>query len=146
MAEFVAQLTPKLRQMLGSDARLPRILCSDRGPGLYHASTGHIVAQYRNALQRHGFRTYAGEDASQQPADMADVWPHETAVAWIRGYMKKRPLKKGVGLPQMQKDFAAQMAACVRHINAEYEVDDLCSSFPERLAELRKAKGERLSH
>ena len=49
-------------------------------------------------------------------------------------------------LPQMQKDFAAQMAACVRHINAEYEVDDLCSSFPERLAELRKAKGERLSH
>ena len=45
-----------------------------------------------------------------------------------------------------QKDFAAQMAACVRYVNAEYEVDDLCSSFPERLAELRKAKGERLSH
>jgi hypothetical protein len=37
------------------------------------------VKAYGKALQKYGFRTYQGEDASGQPADMADVFPHETA-------------------------------------------------------------------
>ena len=33
---------------------------------------------------------------------------------------------------------------CVRHMNAEYDLDGLCRRFPERLRKLEEAKGERL--
>ena len=104
-------LQPKLYQMLGANTHLPRVLCSDRGLGFYQTSTGYIVEEYHKAVRDHGFRTYAGEGSSQQPADMADFWPHETAVSWVRSYMKKHPLKKGVGMPQMEQDFVSTMDA-----------------------------------
>ena len=146
MAVFVSKLEPFLRKMLGADARLPRILCSDRGPGFYQTSTGHIVEAYRQATVKHGFRTFAGNDASGQPADMPDFWPHETAVSWLRALMKKKPLQKGRGLDHMQTDLAQKLGECVKHINAKYEVGDLCSSFPRRVDELIASKGERLGH
>ena len=145
-AEFVGKLSRALREMLGPDARLPRIICSDRGPGLYRAGSGYIVEKYRKAVLHEGFRTYAGDDGSNQASDLADFWPHETAVAWIRAYMKKHPLKKGVGLDRMQREFQTTMRAAVRHINKEYDVASLCSSFPQRLSELKEAKGARLTH
>ena len=77
---------------------------------------------------------------------MPDIWPHETAVSWLRALMKKKPLAKGNGLVQMQKDFEAAMASCVKHINDEYEVTDLCRSLPRRILELADAKGGRLKH
>ena len=89
---------------------------------------------------------YAGNDASKQPPDMPDVWPHETAVSWLRNFMKKNPLTKGRGLPQLQKDFEATLASCVKFINENYEVEDLCTSLPRRIEELIAAKGERLTH
>ena len=146
MAEFVAMLEPLLRKMVGTDARLPRVLLSDRGPGFYQASTGHIVEAYRKAVTDKGFRTYAGNDASKQAPDMPDIWPHETAVSWIRALMKKRPMTKGNGLVQMQKEFEAAMASSVKHINDNYDVASLCKSLPRRLDEVIAAKGERLKH
>jgi hypothetical protein len=146
MGEFLQKLEAKLQQMAGRNARLPRTLCSDCGPGFYQGSTGHIVVEYRDALQLTGFRAYAGEDASKQPSDMADFWPHETAVSWIRAYMKKHPLQKGKGVAQMREDFVTTMDECMRHINAKYDVNGLCRSFPKRLAEMRLSKGERLKY
>jgi hypothetical protein len=46
----------------------------------------------------------------------------------------------------MQADFEAAMAASVEHINDNYEVADLCRSFPRRVDELIAAKGGRLKH
>ena len=146
MADFVSKLAPFLKKMLGADARLPRILCSDRGPGLYQTSTGHIVEAYRQATAKNGFRTFAGSDASRQPADMPDFWPHETAVSWLRALMKKRPLQKGFGLDHLQDQLEAALGDCVKHINDTYDVDSLCRSFPRRVDELIASKGERLGH
>ena len=38
------------------------------------------------------------------------------------------------------------MDECMRHINAEHDVDGLCRSFPKRLGELRSSKGERMKY
>jgi len=146
MAEFVDQLEDKLKSMLRNPSRLPRVIGSDRGPGFYQSSTGHIVVEYNDALKRNGFRAYAGEDASKQPADMADVWPHETAVSWIRAYLKKHPLQKGCGIAAMKEAFARTMNDCMSHINAEYDVADLSACYPKRMADLRARKGERLKY
>ena len=72
--------------------------------------------------------------------------PHETAVAWARSYFKKHALKRSASLAQMERDFLGVLGDCGAYVNANYAVDDLCSSFPERLRELVNAKGERLSH
>ena len=146
MAEFVSELDSFLRNMLGEDARLPRVLVSDRGPGFYQATTGHIVEAYRRAAASENFRTFAGSDASKQPPDNADFCPHETAVSWLRHLMKKHPIAKGNGLAQMQKDFEKAMTACVKHINQNYDVSELCACFPRRVDELLDTKHEHLKH
>ena len=94
MAIMVGKVTEILKSMLSNDAALPRIVFTDRGPGFYQGSTGHIVKTYEAALKQHGFRIFEGPDASAQPADIPDCLPHETAVAWARSFMKKRPLKR----------------------------------------------------
>ena len=146
MALFVDKLVPFLKKMLPTCERLPRILCSDRGPGFYQNSTGHIVEAYRRAVAKGGFRTYAGDDASKQPPDMPDFWPHETAVSWIRSLMRKKPVQRGNGLDHMQRELEGALSDCVKHINANYDVESLSKSFPRRVDELLAAEGERLSH
>ena len=69
-----------LTRLLGPEASWPRVIFSDRGPGFFVSSTGHIVKAYAKDLKMYGFRTYQGEDASGQPADLADVFPHALAV------------------------------------------------------------------
>ena len=103
-------------------------------------------ARLIKAASSAGFHTLAGNDASSQPPDMADFWPHETAVGWLRAYMKKQPLTKGVGLVQMEKDFQNTMKEAVRHVNTNHNVDGLCRDFPTRVSELIAAKGGRLKH
>jgi hypothetical protein len=60
--------------------------------------------------------------------------------------MKKQPLQKGRGLDQLQKDLVRALGDCVKHINHNYEVDNLCRAFPHRIDELIARKGERLGH
>ena len=133
VAHMVGRLQGVLRANLGRGTPLPRVILSDRGPGLYQASTGHIVGDYNNALKKHGFRAYAGADASKQPPDMPDVFPHETAVAWTRQYLKKYPLTKGTGLAAMERELADRLGECKKHINAAYDVGGLCSSYTRRM-------------
>ena len=77
MATMVSHLDGILRKMVGRDGRLPRVVATDHGPGFFQTSTGHVTQDYQNALTRGGFRLWAGDDASRQPADMPDLFPHD---------------------------------------------------------------------
>ena len=146
MAEFVDRLPAALVKMVGAEEALPRIVFSDRGPGFYQGSTGHIVREYADALEAQGFRPYAGADASTQPPDIPDVLPHETAVAWIRNFLRKRKFSRSGSLDTQEEKLRELLLACERHVNSNHDVDGLCRSFPERLKKLVAKKGDRLSH
>jgi hypothetical protein len=60
MAEFVSEVDSFLCNMLGEDARLPRVLVSDGGPCFYQTTTGHIVEAYRRAAASEDSRIFAG--------------------------------------------------------------------------------------
>ena len=146
MAIFVSKLEGILRSRLGASAILPRVIASDRGPGFYVCNTASITHGYSDALDAHGFRAFAGEDASGQPADIPDVLVHETVAGWIRTYFKKHPCKRSLDLASNELAMKAMMRACVRHIRAEYDLKSLCGGFRKRLQEVVDAEGDRLSH
>lgn len=123
---------------------MPKTIFSDRGPGFYQASSGTIVASYKEALVANGFKPWAGDESKWQPADMPDVMPHETAVAWVRNYMKNHPFKSTKKVEENVKLFKKLLAQCEAHINKNYDVEALCRCFPRRVQALIDAKGDRL--
>lgn len=60
IADVIDELPQWLRTHFGSQCRLPKVLITDRGPGFYQASSGTIVAAYKEALARNGFKAFAG--------------------------------------------------------------------------------------
>ena len=94
IAELVANLTSILRAKLRQEKTLPKIIVTDRGPGFYQASSGTIVAAYKEALCEHGFDTFAGDEAKWQPPDIPDVLIHETVIACVRSFFRKHPFKQ----------------------------------------------------
>ena len=62
------------------------------------------------------------------------------------GFLTKYPLTKGKGLDSMEDELADRLRACKTYINRNFQVGVLCSSYPERMKELVKKKGERLNH
>ena len=93
---------------------------------------------------KHGFSQYAGSDASSQPTDMPDVFPHEMSVAWGHNILKTHPLERGSS-DDMEKELKRTLADAARYINRTYDVEGLHSSFPERLEKLRKRHDDRLT-
>ena len=83
-ADFVSKLPSLLRRKLGAGP-LPKYATTDKGPGLYQASSGTIVVAYRDALAAHGFKPFAGEEAKWQPPDIPDVLLHETVASCSSG-------------------------------------------------------------
>jgi len=144
IAEFVGRLEGLCERYVEKGDNFPRILFSDRGPGIYQSTTGHIVGEFYEALKEFGFRAYSGTDASKQPADMPDVFPHETAVAWARTNMKKHRIPKG-GLDDMEATLRKTLAECAAHIEKNYDSEGLHMAFPERIDKLIKRQGERLT-
>ena len=63
MAAMVGQLPNLLKDMIG-DAPKPRVLFTVRGPGFYQGGHGGICEAYRKALDKNGFRPFAGTNAS----------------------------------------------------------------------------------
>ena len=143
MAEFVNKLPSLLRKRLGSQP-LPKFVMTDRGPGLFQASSGTIVAAYRDALHANGFKPFAGEEAKWQPPDVPDILLHETVVSWVRAYFRKQPFKWLPKVEDNMKLFKMRMKKCETHINNSYDVLGLCKAFPKRLDELIAAGGDRL--
>ena len=145
MAEFVHRLPGILRKRLVAQP-MPKVVVTDRGPGFFQASSGTIVAAYKEALDTCGFRPFAGEEAKWQPPDIPDVLLHETVVPWVRGYFKQLPFKWTPKVDDNLKLFVRRLKECERHINANYDVAGLCRKFPSRLNELIVANGDRLKH
>ena len=54
---------------------------------------GEMVQKYHSAFKRHGIRPFAGVEGQWRPADLADVFPHEAVVAWVRDWFRKKPFK-----------------------------------------------------
>ena len=77
----------------------------------FGSSTGHIVKAYGKALKKYGVCTYQGEDASGQPADLADVCPHETAAGWTRTYLRKHPFDRNGSLDEQERRLTEALAA-----------------------------------
>ena len=96
------------------------------------------------ALVRNGFRAFAGADGSQQPADLADFFLHETVVAWVRKWFSKHPFKAVEHVDQNLRLFLERLHECERHINDAYDVHGLCHDTVKRLHTLRDLGGARM--
>ena len=123
-ADMVGALPKVLKKMLGAAASLPDVVFTDRGPGFYHPSTGNICPQYHEALQAHGFEPWAGENSKWQPPDIPDLLLHETAVAWVRKWMRQHPVKLGTDMARNISTLVDKLKECEDHINTYYEVED----------------------
>ena len=146
-AQMVPLLPGILDHMLGEDCRHPDVLFTDRGPGFYHPSTCTICPEYVAALQAHGFKAWAGDHSKWQPPDLADILLHETAVAWVRKYLKHHPLPLAHQAQERHvKTLKRTLDDAVEHINTFYEVEELCRSLPKRLKLLADQGGERLKY
>ena len=124
----------------------PKYVFSDRGPGFYHASTGAVVDAYKDALQKSKLKPFAGEDASWQPSDLADLFMHETVAAWVRKYFQSNPLCKTADLRKNWRSFDKGIKDCEKYINQFHDVHSLCRSMPMRLNKLKDNGGDRLHY
>ena len=142
MASFVRRLPRVLKEMLGTDARLPRTVFTDRGTGMY-TPLGRLVGAYEAALADEGFHPYWGNDASAQAADMPDLLLHETAVALFRARMRKEA-PQGLPWQETREAWAARARRVVRCINRNCDLQSLCREFPARLEACVASGGDRL--
>ena len=128
----------------------PRTLFPDKGPGFYHGRWGVVTADFSAAVAHEGLRLWAGTNASHgpraQPGDVADVLPHETANGWLRLRLDSSAARVPKLWEETPAKFAKRLAECVADVNETCGASELCRSFPKRLADLQKAKGDRLSH
>ena len=122
--------------MLGDTGNQPDVLFTDRGPGFYHSSTGSICPEYTAALAAHGFTAWAGDHSKWQPPDIADILLHETAVSWVRTYLRKHPFKMATTQAGSVHRLSVMLREVAWHINEHYDVAQLCSNLPERLRQL----------
>ena len=142
MAEVVDNMEGWLRQMLGGEARLPRVLFTDRGTGMYSPG-GKIVRCYEKALKRGGWRPFFGSDAGLQAPDMGDMLLHETGVSWVRNRLR-RLKTRCLPWEETSVQWANRMQTAVKYVNVTYKVRDLCHSFPKRVQKCVALCGDRL--
>ena len=145
MATVIRRLKERLRDMLGADARLPTILMTDRGTGMY-APSGHVTRAYDNAVRQCGFQLFWGADAKKQSPEMPDLLLHETAVSWLRGALRK--MKPEVApWPETPAQWSRRMMKAVAEVNdGSKDVEALCMQFPDRIEECLAEKGGRLDY
>ena len=121
----------------------PSVLFTDKGRGFYSARGGKITAQYKQALVDNNLEAYYGNDASELPGNLQEVFPHETTVAWIRKLEKTvRPSRPWQETPAQ---FGKRMRDICQIVNDRYNVESLCRSLPKRLQALVDAEGDRIS-
>ena len=151
-AECVEQLPRMLLRTFGHDCTLPRIIFTDRGQGFYTKRYGMVTEDYDSARSECGFQLWAGANAitgpHAQPADIADVLVHETAIASLSQHWDaSSPLVPKLW-EETPADVGKRLAACAREVNKEHAegMADLCKQFPQRLRELKDKKSDRLKY
>ena len=104
---------------------------------------GEIMQKYRSALKRHGFRPFASVEGQWQPADLADFFPHETVVAWVRDWFRKKPFKAVEDVEVNHRMFLDRLRECEAYVNT-LGTEGVCRGPVKRPRELRAAKRARL--
>ena len=122
----------------------PNVLFTDRGNGFYSSCTGAITEGYRQALRDNGLRAFFSREASLQPGQLQEVLLHETAVSWLRDRLSKTLPHKA--WEETVDQYRARLKHCASYINKHFDVDALCHALPDRLEELRRRQGDRLTH
>ena len=143
MGVFVKMLPRIFRRVLGRKTRKPRVLYSDRGPGMFVPKTGQVTGPYTEAARKKGFRLYTGESAKGQPSDVADILLHETAISCFKKALHRtRPKTKP--WKETRQMFAKRVAEVVKEANNECDFRLLSCEYLERLQLLKEKKGVRL--
>ena len=121
VATFVERLPRILRRMLGPRARLPNVVFTDRGTGMY-SPQGAVTHLYEEALEASGFSLDWGADASVQAPDMPDVLLHETAVAMFRNRLRR---ERPAVLPweETQEQWACRADKVVQWLNGALQLE-----------------------
>ena len=144
MALVVRRLEGRLRDLLGRNARLPRVLMTDRGTVMYTPS-GQAVMAYEAAVNRCKFKLFWGNDAKMQPTDIPDMLLHETAVSWLRNVLR-RAKPECVPWQESPEQWSRRMVCAVDEVNQKCDVEGLCRQFKERLEDCIEAGGDRIPH
>ena len=125
MAVFVARLEGLPQKMAGRGEPIPRVVCTDRGPG-FITPMGHLTHEYKNALDQHRFRPYVGGvDGIAQPGDLAVCWPEERSARFVKYWLEKHPVPQTDDLDDMEDLIPMRMKACADHISEHYDVDSV---------------------
>ena len=143
MGQFAKQVPRILKRMLGRSAALPKVLYTDRGPGMFVPRTGQATGAYAEGVQEAELRLYTGTDASQQPSDLADVLLHETAIACFKRNLaastpSAEPWK------ETRQDFQARVARVAKEANSKCDLRLLCCEYLTHLEMLVQTTGDRL--
>ena len=140
METFVGRLRAALNTRFRGDQ--PKLVFVDRGGGFYKP-TGSITEEFKASLVTNGLKPFHGDDASMQPGRSGDLWPHETAVSWVRQRLKRT-------LPaqpweETEVEFGKRLKVAGEYVNAHYDVAGLCRAMPKRMHELvHDARGDKL--
>ena len=145
-AYMISLLPGIIHTLCGGTCKPPAVLFTDRGPGFFHPSTGTITPEYAAALDHHGCTAWAGDHSKWQPPAIADILLHETAVSWVRQYLRTHPFKLTTTPSAGSIRLARLLKEAAMHINEYYKVEQLCLDLPKRLKELVANEGDRLRH
>ena len=110
----------------------PETVFVDLGCGFYQG--GNITDELKKALREHHLKPFHGDDASVQPARSGDLWPHETAVSWMRQRLRvtvpPEPWTESVDY------YEGRLKAAATWVNDHHNVDGLCKEMPQRMHDL----------
>ena len=130
MSVFVHKLRSSVNTRFRADQ--PETVFVDLGGGFYQGGT--ITDEFKKALREHHLKPFHGDDASVQPARSGDLWPHETAVSWMRQRLRvtvpPEPWTESVD------DYEGRLKAAATWVNDHHNVDGLCKEMPQRMHDL----------
>ena len=130
MPVFVRRLKSSINTRFRTDQ--PDIAFVDLGGGFYQG--GAITDAFKMALREHQLKAFHGDDATVQPARSGDLWPHDTAVSWVR--QKLRVTLPSEPWSETEDDFEGRLKAAATWINDHHDVDGLCKQMPKRMHDL----------
>ena len=140
MATFVGKLRSSINIRFRSQQ--PDIVFVDLGGGFYQGGT--MTHEFKAALREHNLKAFHGEDASMQPGQSGDLWPHETSVSWLRHRLKLTLPKEPWN--ETEEEFEKRLKNAAAWVNDHHDVDSLCKEMPTRMDDLvRVTKGARLN-
>ncbi|CAE8729149.1 unnamed protein product [Polarella glacialis] len=117
---------------------------TDCGRGVCRTNNARITPQYAAALEADSLRAFWGNDAATQCGNLADVFPHETAVSWIRRELVRTTPTKA--WQETRLEYGKLLREVCAALSASNNVEALCRCFAKRLADLLGRHGDRLMH